>query len=158
MPALFLFLLAAQQGAAIDSKYLTLTPSAGSPVGQGGRVTLALAVAPKPRIHVYAPGQPGYIPISLKLEAAPAYRPAGEPQYPKPETLFFKPLNERFKVYSQPFRITQDIIVSPGPRASGPHESVVVNGKVTYQACDDLVCYLPVDVPVTWTLKVTAPK
>ena len=156
MPALVVFLLLVQQGAAIDSKYLTLTPSAGVSTTQGARVTLDLAVAPKPKIHVYAPGQPDYMPISLTLETDPGYRRAGDPRYPKPETLFFKPLNERFKVYSRPFRITQDIIVSPDPGAN--LESLVVKGKVSYQACDDLVCYLPVDVPVTWTLRLKAPK
>lgn len=98
MLALFVFLLA--QSASIDSKYLTLTPTAPQAV-PGGRVTLDLAVRPKPKIHVYAPGQPDYMPISLALDASPAYRQAGAPRYPKSETLFFKPLNERFKVYSK---------------------------------------------------------
>jgi hypothetical protein len=156
MLALFVFLLLVPQGAAIDSKYLTLTPSAGVPATRGARVTLDLAVAPKPKMHVYAPGQPDYMPISLTLETDSAYRRAGDPRYPKPEILFFKPLNERFKVYSRPFRIAQDIIVSPDAGAN--QESLVVRGKVSYQACDDLVCYLPVDVPVVWTLRFTAPK
>jgi hypothetical protein len=158
MLALFVFLLAARQGTAIDSKYLTLTPSATSLAHGGARVTLDLAVVPKPKIHVYAPGQPDYMPISLTLESAPAYKPAGDPRYPKPETLFFKPLNVRFKVYSRPFRIAQDIIVAPESRTRRPEESLVVRGKVSYQACDDLVCYLPVDVPVAWTLRITAPR
>jgi Disulphide bond corrector protein DsbC len=158
MLALFVFLLGAQSGGAIESKYVTITPGSGVMTKPGGRVTLDLAVAPKPKIHVYAPGQPDYMPISLTLEANRAYRPAADPQYPKPEILFFKPLNERFKVYSRPFRITQDIIVGPPPRANLSDESLVVKGKVSYQACDDLVCYLPVDVPVTWTLRITAPK
>jgi Disulphide bond corrector protein DsbC len=158
MLALFVFLIGAQSGAAIESKYLTLTPASSGIPKPGGRVTLDLSVTPRPKIHVYAPGQPDYMPISLTLEANPAYRTAGEPQYPKPETLFFKPLNERFKVYSRPFRITQDIIVSTPARPNPPDKFLVVKGKVSYQACDDLVCYLPVDVPVTWTLRVTAPK
>ena len=154
MLALFVYVLA--QAAAIDSKYLTLTASPGLQAAPGARVTLTLTVSPKPKIHVYAPGQPDYMPISLTLESNPAYRPAADPQYPKPEILFFKPLNERFKVYSRPFRITQDIIVATPAKL--PDNSLVVRGKVSYQACDDLVCYLPVDVPVTWTLRVTAPK
>jgi hypothetical protein len=158
MLALFVFLLGAQPGAAIDSKYLTLTPASGMMAKPGARIRLDVTVAPKPNIHVYAPGQPDYMPISLTLETNPAYRPAGQAQYPKPEILFFKPLNERFKVYSRPFRITQDIIVSAPQRASASDEFLVVRGKVSYQACDDLVCYLPVDVPVTWTLRVTTPK
>jgi hypothetical protein len=157
MLALFVFALAVQPGAAIDSKYLTLTPSASGLASRGARVTLDLAVTPKPKIHVYAPGQPDYMPISLSLDTAQTYRPAGDPRFPKPEILFFKPLNERFKVYSRPFRISQDIIVA-ADAAGRPEGALVVRGKVSYQACDDLVCYLPLDVPVTWTLRVTEPK
>jgi hypothetical protein len=156
MLALFVCLLA--QAASIDSKYLTLTPSAALQAAPGARVTLDLAVTPKPKIHVYAPGQPDYMPISLTLDANPAYRQAGVPRYPKSETLFFKPLNERFKVYSKPFRISQDVVVSEEARARTADGLLVVKGKVSYQACDDLVCYLPVDVPVTWTVRITAPK
>jgi Disulphide bond corrector protein DsbC len=158
MLALFVFLIAVQSGAAIESKYLSLTPASSVMTKPGGRVTLDLAVTPKPKIHVYAPGQPDYMPISLAIDPNPAYRTAGDPQYPKPEILFFKPLNERFKVYSRPFRITQDIILSTPARTNASDEPLVVRGKVSYQACDDLVCYLPVDVPVTWTLRVTGPK
>ncbi|MGH9314045.1 MAG: protein-disulfide reductase DsbD domain-containing protein [Vicinamibacterales bacterium] len=151
-------LLLLAQSAAIDSKYLTLTPSAGAQAVPGARVTLALDVSPKPTIHVYAPGQPDYMPISLTLEADPMYHRAGHPRYPKPEIFFFRPLNERFKVYSKPFRIAQDVVVSTDARGNTPGASVVVKGKVSYQACDDAVCYLPVDVPVAWTVRLRSLK
>jgi Disulphide bond corrector protein DsbC len=155
MLALFICVLA--QSTVIDSKYLTLTPSVGVQAAPGARVTLALAVSPKPKIHVYAPGQPDYMPISLTLEANSGYRQAGDPRYPKPEILFFKPLNEHFKVYSRPFSIAQDVVVSADASANAG-ASLVVKGRVSYQACDDLVCYLPVHVPVTWTVRLTEPR
>jgi hypothetical protein len=96
------------------------------------------------------------MPISLTIEADSSYSLAGEARYPRAERFYFKPLNETFKVYSKPFRISQDIIVSVSPdiraRAKAPGATVVVKGKVSYQACDDAVCYLPVDVPVSWTI------
>jgi hypothetical protein len=71
--------------------------------------------------------------------------------------LFFKPLNESFKVYSAPFRITQDVVLAetttPRMRAGTDGATIVVRGKVAYQACDDLICYLPVEAPVSWTLR-----
>jgi hypothetical protein len=148
---------------AIDSKYLTLTPSASpAQVAPGTRFTLALDVVPKPKMHVYAPGQPDYIPISLALETDSLYRPAGDARYPKPEVLFFKPLNERFKVYSKPFRIAQDVVVPYSQETRGLAKAsaatLVVKGKVHYQACDDAVCYLPVDVPVSWTIRLIGLK
>jgi hypothetical protein len=33
-------------------------------------------------------------------------------------------------------------------------ETIVVAGKVTYQACDDRVCYPPESAPVSWTVNV----
>ena len=75
--------------------------------------------------------------------------------------LFFKPLNERFKVYSAPFRITQDVVraQTPASRASAgtTGATLVVKGKVAYQACDDLICYLPVEAPVSWTIRLKEP-
>jgi DsbC/DsbD-like thiol-disulfide interchange protein len=155
MLALFVFLLG--QTPVIDSKYLTVRPSAGAPA-PGARLTLTLEVSPKPKIYVYAPGQPDYIPISLTLDADPGYRPVGDPRFPKPDVLFFKPLNQRFKVYSKPFLISQDVVLSDEGRASGAAAPIIVKGKVSYQACDDAVCYLPVDVPVTWTVRLTRQK
>jgi DsbC/DsbD-like thiol-disulfide interchange protein len=156
MLALFVFLLG--QTPVIDSKYLTVRPSASGEVSPGARITLTLDVSPKPKIYVYAPGQPDYIPISLTLEADPAYRRVGDVRYPKPEVLFFKPLNQRFKVYSKPFLISQDVVLSDEARASAADAPIVVKGKISYQACDDAVCYLPVDVRVTWTVRLTSQK
>jgi hypothetical protein len=163
MLALVLFALVLQTStssapATVETKYLALKPSASAdPVGPGARFTLLLDVVPKPNIHVYAPGQPDYMPISLTLDDDPAYRVVAEARYPKPQVLFFKPLNERFKVYSAPFRIAQDVIVAETPalraRAGTAGTTLVVKGKVSYQACDDLICYLPVEAPVNWTLR-----
>jgi hypothetical protein len=162
MPVLLLVALVMQASsssapAIVETKYLALKPSASDDaVGPGARFTLVLDVVPKPKIHVYAPGQPDYRPISLVLDADPAYRAAADPHYPKPQVLFFKPLNERFKVYSAPFRITQDVILAETPalraRAGTADTTLVVKGKVAYQACDDLICYLPVEARVSWTL------
>jgi peroxiredoxin len=148
---------------AIDSKYLAIAPGVSDPqASPGTRITVLVDVTPKAKIHVYAPGQPDYMPISLKIEPDPSYTVAGEARYPRPETFFFKPLKETFKVYSKPFRISQDVVVSPSPdvraRAKTLDATIVVKGTVSYQACDDAVCYLPVDVPVSWTVALTPLK
>jgi peroxiredoxin len=151
------------RGTPIDTKYLVLMPSASdAQVSPGTRFTLLLDVVPKPKIHVYAPGQPDYMPITLTVERDPSYTVAEDPRYPKPEIYFFKPLNERFKVYSKPFRIAQDVVVSLSQdvrsRAKTPGASIAVKGQVEYQACDDAVCYLPVEAPVEWTVRLTPLK
>ena len=42
-------------------------------------MTLIIDLTPKPKMHVYAPGQPGYIPVAVTLDATPDLKaqPAG---------------------------------------------------------------------------------
>lgn len=122
-------------------------PAAAAP---GAHVTLTIAVTPKPTMHVYAPGQDGFIPISVTVDKSSAYT-AAPATYPKGEKKLFPALNETQLVYSQPFRITQQLTLARS--ATSP---VTVKGTVRYQACDDKVCYRPVSVPVTWTIEVAS--
>jgi DsbC/DsbD-like thiol-disulfide interchange protein len=113
-----------------------------------GRVPLHVDVTPRSDMHVYAPGQPGYIGITLTLDADAPARVSGKPKYPAPRKLFMPVLNETQLVYSTPFRLTQDVTiprtVSPGP--------LTIKGTLRYQACDDTICYKPVTLALTWTL------
>jgi DsbC/DsbD-like thiol-disulfide interchange protein len=130
-----------------ETKHLTLSTSSNAPTGTAGkRVSLLLDVTPKPTMHVYAPGQDGYIAISLTLEPNPAFT-AGKAKYPAGEKLLMEALKETQIVYAKPFRITQDVTLKG---ASAP---LTIKGTVRYQACDDRICYLPTNVPVQWTIK-----
>ena len=140
--------LAVQASAApkpIETKHLTIAVSAGSIAA--GKLPLYVDVTPREQMHVYAPGQPGYIAIELKLDAAAPVTAAGKAKYPAAEKIFMPALKETQLVYGKPFRITQDVTVRRG--APGP---LTVTGTVRYQACDDTICYKPVTIPVTWTL------
>ena len=99
-------------------------------------------------MHVYAPGQKDFIPVSLTLAATDAVR-AETAQFPAADKLDVKDLGETHLVYSRPFRIVQDVTIAKG-RARG--SSLTVKGVLKYQACDNTICYAPVSVPVTWTL------
>ena len=139
------------QGAAtkpLETAHLTMATSSAA---AGKKVTLALDVTPKPKMHVYAPGQDGYIPISLKLDADTAFT-AAKGKYPAGEKYFMPALNETQIVYGKPFRITQDVTVKTASR-----EPVTIKGKVRYQACDDKICYLPVTIPVSWAIEIPHP-
>lgn len=138
------------EGPSIDTRHLTATLSVGQPVvGPGGRVSLLVDITPKPKMHVYSPQQKDYIPVSITLEANPAFR-AERAVFPKPEKFFFEPLKETQLVYSKPFRIVQNIVLKPQPSNV---EEIKVIGTLRYQACDDAICYLPKDVPVSWTVR-----
>jgi DsbC/DsbD-like thiol-disulfide interchange protein len=139
-------------GEPIATKHLTIATSASQEtVAPGARVALNVDIAPKPTMHVYAPGQKDYIAVSVKLEGNAAIKPATI-QFPKPEKRKVKELGETQLVYSKPFRIVQDVTVAASPSpAAGP---LTVKGTVKYQACDDSICYAPITVPVTWTVTV----
>lgn len=123
-------------------------------VAPGTRIALFVDIAPKPKMHVYAPGQPEVIPVSLQLVEDDVK--AHTPQFPAPEKYFFRPLNETQLVYSKPFRITQHATVALTPavrqRARSAGATLRINGTVQYQACDDAICYTPVTVPLSWTI------
>jgi len=114
----------------------------------GAKLALFVDVTPKPNIHVYAPGNEFYIPITVKLNPQADVK-AGKLAYPKSEMATIA--DERVSVFQKPFRLTQDITVD---RAAKPGSTVVVGGTVSYQACDDKVCFPPESAPVSWTIAV----
>ncbi len=130
----------------VETLHVTVTTSVSDKVAADGKVSLFVDVTPKPKMHVYAPGQDGYIVVTLTLEKDPAFTTA-TPKFPLPEKLLFEPLNETQLVYSKPFRIVQDITRT---KKGGP---LTIKGTLRYQACDDAVCFRPTNVPVEWTLR-----
>jgi DsbC/DsbD-like thiol-disulfide interchange protein len=136
----------------VATRHLTLaasvSPAAAAP---GSRVSLLLDVTPKPAMHVYAPDQKDYIPISLALEANAAVK-AHVIQFPKAEKRVVEDLGETQLVYSRPFRIVQDVTLTS--TAAAP---LTIKGTLKYQACDESICYAPVTVPVAWTIDVKRP-
>jgi len=118
----------------------------------GHRVTLSVRVTPGPKMHVYAPGQKGYIPIALTLtpDAAFSIHPV---RFPASTIYHYKPLDETVQVYSAPFTLTQDVTIAltPETRARATRgEVLTIAGTLEYQACDDAVCYRPETIPVEW--------
>ena len=157
MPWLLVALAVLAQAApnkAVETKHLMLTTSASAgAVAPGKKASLWIDVEPRPTMHVYSPGQKGYIAITLTLEENAAVT-AAKAKYPPGEKFFMEALNETQLVYAKPFRIAQDVTLKPG----GSAESVVIKGSVRYQACDDKICYLPQTVPVQWTIRRATPQ
>jgi DsbC/DsbD-like thiol-disulfide interchange protein len=144
----------------IATRHLSIaTSTSAGAVAPGGRVSLVAEITPKAKMHVYAPGQPDVIPISLTL--TPGDAAAAQPvQFPQPEKREFKELGEAHLVYSRPFRLVQEVRVPASPsltrRATSPEASLTVKGVLKYQACDETICYAPVTVPITWTVALQA--
>src|SRR5438094_8641895 len=70
MPAVLVALILALFQAVPPGKHLTAFASAlADAASPGSKISLFVDVAPKPGIHVYAPGARDYLPIALKVES-----------------------------------------------------------------------------------------
>ncbi len=124
-------------------------------VAPGNRISLALEVKPRPRMHIYAPGAKDYRVIALKLDQQPFVRPLAM-KYPASEIYHFRPLDERVPVFQKPFALVQELIVEGTPQAQAAFrgkDSLTLTGTLEYQACDDKICYSPASIPMSWTLR-----
>jgi DsbC/DsbD-like thiol-disulfide interchange protein len=133
----------AQPGQPTVTKHVSVVASVQK---TAGGVMLALDVTPLPKMHVYAPGEKDGIPVTLTVVATPAFK-AGTVKFPPPQKYYFAPLQLTQLVFSKPFQILQPITPTE------PGAPITVTGTFRYQACDDLVCYLPVNVPVKWEVQ-----
>jgi DsbC/DsbD-like thiol-disulfide interchange protein len=144
---------------AAETPHLTIATSSAD--GPSPRVMLYLDIAPKPKMHLYAPGEKDGIPVSLAVEPGASFK-AGAAVFPAPEKFFFEPLKLTQLVYSKPFRITLPLTIAAGrgsqiaareTQVGGPlqnAEPLTITATFRYQACDDKVCYMPRSVPLTW--------
>jgi hypothetical protein len=122
------------------------------PARPGATITLYADVTPRPKMHVYAPGQTNYISIELSTTASPDFK-AAPTTYPTPVDFYYAPLRETVKVFDKPFRIAQEITLASTAdlrRRAAAGETLTVTGTLDYQACDDAVCYRPDSLTLTW--------
>ena len=141
--------------------HLTLTAYPSDPsVTVGTRFSIAIEIVPNPNIHVYAPGaeQMGYRVIGLTMAPVPHVR--FEPvEFPASEIYHFEPLDERVRVYQQPFMLLQEVVISGAAEveeALAGLDALTLTGTLDYQACNDELCFDPVSVPLSFTLDLDA--
>jgi len=93
----------------VSAKHITLSTSATGTEGRTGqRLTLTVDGELAPKMHVYAPGTKGYIPIALTFDK-PAGFSADPPVYPPAKTMRIKIIKETVPVYEGKFRVAQTI-------------------------------------------------
>lgn len=114
---------------------------------ENGEVVLRVTIRPHDGIHIYAPGQRGYYPISLTFEGRSGIK-AGALELPAAEPYEFKPTGERFLVYVRPFTAVQHATLVAGGAAA---RSGRIPATLQYQACDEVVCFKPETVSLEWT-------
>lgn len=130
------------------------TSTSDSDVSMGQHLSLMLDVKLADRVHVYAPGVKGYIPIDWQLDQSPAFKP-DPARYPESTILGLDAIQESVPVYQGEFRLVQDITIADEHAVGAllnPAGDLTIGGTFRYQACDDQKCYLPETVPLSWTL------
>ena len=115
---------------------------------RGNRITMVVVLRLPPKMHVYAPGVEGYRPVSLEVEANPMLL-AHDTEFPQAKTVHLDAIGETVPVYEGEVRILKDVTISPRLRA----ETVRISMTLSYQACDDKVCYIPAKVPLSVELE-----
>ena len=133
-------------------------------------MALVVTVAPPPGLAVYAPGERKYRPVSVAVAPHPELV-LERPRYPRPVRRWFRELREWALVYTRPFEIVVAGRIAAARRATGParddgargderrgeasapaNDRLRIDGRIEYQACDEFVCYLPVEAPLEWTV------
>jgi len=145
-------------GTQVSTEHLQIkTYPSDAAVAPGNHFSIVFDIAPRPRIHVYAPGASSYRVIAVNIAPQPFVRVLPL-KYPASQIYVFKPLNERVPVYEKPFTLVQEVILEGQPEAQTAFrgkDSLTVTGTLDYQACDDKVCFNPTSVPLAWTLSLS---
>ena len=148
--------LAGQQGASRPVLLGVAPHVSAERVNVGDLFTVTLDLTPAARIHVYAPTVVNYKPIALTIRPQPGLIVRGV-SYPPAEKYFYAPLKETIDVYQKPFQVVQELALDGSPvgrRALNGVSTLTVQGTLSYQACDDKICFPPRTVPTTWTVAI----
>jgi hypothetical protein len=130
-------------------QHASVTPSISvASVAPGGTLTLWADVTPFPAIHIYAAGAKDFTPVSVVVTPIPHVK-TGKPVYPKADARAPGEV-DLAPAYAQPFRIAVPVNIA----GTAPRGPITISGAVTYQACDDRLCYPVSSAPVTWHVAV----
>src|SRR5207248_7082510 len=141
----------------LQTKHLQLSLSgAETAVRPGQRISLAVQIELPRRMHVYAPGVTGYLPVSLTFKPSTAFR-AEAVSYPPAKSLKLEAIHETALVYDRKFRLVDTITLANAPEIDSQLDNdrnLIIQAELRYQACDDRECFLPETVPLQWRIHV----
>jgi hypothetical protein len=141
----------------VETPEVTLSYSASDATfAPGRRITLIVEVDPKPKMHLYAPGVQGYIPIDWQIKESKSWI-ASPVRYPAPRMLHLPIIKETVPVYDGHLRLVRDVMIGQEGELApvlGPDRNLSLEGTFRYQACDDKECYIPKTLPLKWTFQI----
>jgi hypothetical protein len=137
----------------VANKYLSVRSTASTSIAlPGHRISLILDIDVKPKMHVYAPGVKGYIPIDWTLDPGVPVK-LFPLKYPASEMLHLDAIGETVPVYQDHFRLQREITFGAEDRLKPvvtPDGELALKGSFQYQACDDRECFIPMAIPLEW--------
>ena len=118
----------------------------------GSDVRAALQVTLPDGLHTNsnAPRDPNLIPLTLRFDALPPGVEAIEVVFPEAADLVQRGVAEPLRVFDGKFAIGVVFRLAPTIGA-GP---IALPASLRYQACNEVACFLPVRLPITWSLTV----
>jgi hypothetical protein len=99
-------------------------------------------------MHLYAPGS-DYTAVNLSVVETEFVR-QGRLDLPEAEILYLEPIDESVPVYHGTPQIQREVSLSPAYR----EETIAVDAILTYQTCDDEICFPPADFELTFNFDV----
>ena len=114
----------------------------------GNTVTLVADIELPELMHLYAPGS-DYTAADLRIVETDFIK-MRDLELPEPEMLYLEPIDETVPVYHGSARIRRDIALAPAYR----DDSITVDVILTYQTCDDEICFPPDDFEFTMNFDV----
>lgn len=140
----------------VDNPRLRLSSSASDATFAPGRkIALVLEVEMKPKMHVYAPGVQGYLPVDWKMVDSKAFL-AFSPEFPKSKMLHLPAIQETVPIFDGKLRIVRDLTIGNERELAATlsaDRTLTVEGTFHFQACDDKKCYVPESIPLKWTFR-----
>jgi len=130
---------------------VTVTPPEEQGIQAGGRAEARVVVKIKEGFHVQAnpASEPFLVPARLEVRDDERLR-AGPPRYPTGKPYRLRGSSRDLSTYEGTFVIRLPLAAALGSRPGMPSEpmTLVLEGALHYQACDDRVCLKPSSVPV----------
>jgi hypothetical protein len=114
----------------------------------GNLVTLVADIQLPELMHLYAPGS-DYTAADLRIVETDFIK-MRDLVLPEAEMLYLEPIDETVPVYHDTAQIRREIALAPAFRG----DSIAVDVVLTYQACDDEICFPPDDFEFTMNFDV----
>jgi cytochrome c biogenesis protein CcdA/DsbC/DsbD-like thiol-disulfide interchange protein len=140
--------LAAQDGPPPPARVTPLLEHESAAAGTTLRAALQVTLPEGLHANSNRPRDPGLIPAVLTVTPQPGVI-VEEIVYPEPTDLIQASAPQPLSVYEREFVI--GVVLRIDPAAAG---EITIPARLRYQACDEKLCYLPVAVSSSWTLRV----